>query len=934
MPAIQNLHRSCDIVQSEIIENAHLKFAWECIEDGVCFWDSNQIIQFVNQSFCNIFCKDKNDLLNHSVKDVFSSQPSLKKYLLKLDLNTTPSDSFHCAVLSNGKKLIIENFVYKQVFTNTDHFFCWIIKDKTDSIESVEKLKLENEELRISMNSIGDGVISTDYNGMVVRMNPEAERLTGWKINYAKGKHINEILLLQDSTTHSDIVFPIQKIINEKIKLNPSNHTLLIGKSNTRTHVSYTGCPIYDDSKFIKGSIIVIRDESENYRKAHLLKESEAKFSAVFKSKLAGITLSKFPSGTFIDVNDTFLSMTGFIRDEIIGYSAIDLGIWVNIQHRNEFIKKLSELGKVKNLEFEFRIKNGGLRIGQISSEIVDVGDEKLILTMINDVTDRIKTEFFLKTSQAQLETALELASLGHWEYDFNSDVLMLNDHFYKLLHTTIDNEVSYSMTFQQYLDRFVHPDDISSVKEQLQISSLNPDPNLVHEMTHRIIYADGNEGIILVKYFMLKDKLGSTLKSYGVNQDITKQKSAEQVLKNEKEQLNVTLKNIRDGVISTDIDDKIILINKAVTFITGYEQDELIGNSIIEFFEFLKADFTSLSGKSEYSTIFGMNFEDQNLTSEAIEIVSKTGDKKIIYCNSAQVKEVDGNLRGYVYVLKDITEQVKTETQLQLSQKMEAVGQLAAGIAHEINTPMQYIMDNTAFLKNSFSSLKEYIAFCEHTYQYCEEAFNEIQNKKDLLDIIYLLDEIPAAVEQTESGIHRVSNIVRAMKDFSHPGKKEMVLGNINNGIEVTATISKNEWKYIAELELDLDSNLPLVLCNIDEINQVILNLIVNAAQAINEKMINNKMSGKGKILIKTFQDADNINIEISDTGTGIPNEIKDKIFDPFFTTKEVGKGTGQGLSIVHNIIIKNHKGAITVESVLNSGTTFKVKLPVNKNP
>jgi signal transduction histidine kinase len=169
-------------------------------------------------------------------------------------------------------------------------------------------------------------------------------------------------------------------------------------------------------------------------------------------------------------------------------------------------------------------------------------------------------------------------------------------------------------------------------------------------------------------------------------------------------------------------------------------------------------------------------------------------------------------------------------------------------------------------------------------------------------------------------------------MKDFSHPGRKEMVLANINKGIEVTATISKNEWKYFADLEMNLDDNIPPILCNIDEINQVILNLIVNAAHAINEKMIKLAINEKGKISIKSSMDEQYILLEISDTGTGIPPEIKDKIFDPFFTTKEVGKGTGQGLSIVHNIITKNHGGSITVDTVPLQGTTFKMKIPIKK--
>ena len=153
--------------------------------------------------------------------------------------------------------------------------------------------------------------------------------------------------------------------------------------------------------------------------------------------------------------------------------------------------------------------------------------------------------------------------------------------------------------------------------------------------------------------------------------------------------------------------------------------------------------------------------------------------------------------------------------------------------------------------------------------------------------------------------------------------------LSDINKAIESTVTISKNEWKYDAELELNLDPDLPLVMCSINEISQVILNLIINSSHAIHS-VVEKENSEKGKITISTNSKDNFIYIVISDTGEGIPDEIADKIFDPFFTTKEVGKGTGQGLAIAHNIIVNNHKGRIIVDSEVDKGTTFTLSLPV----
>lgn len=294
-----------------------------------------------------------------------------------------------------------------------------------------------------------------------------------------------------------------------------------------------------------------------------------------------------------------------------------------------------------------------------------------------------------------------------------------------------------------------------------------------------------------------------------------------------------------------------------------------------------------------------------------------------------------DNKPPGYVLLGTDITELKKIEAQLVFSQKMESIGQLAAGIAHEINTPMQYIGDNMVFLKNSFSQICEFFKLVNDLIEAADKGPvppGLIETLKDIhikLDINYLEGEIPEAIEQTQKGIRRVTELVLAMKEFSHPGAKEKMFSDINSAIEGTITISKNEWKYVADLETDLDRNLPRVYCVINELNQVILNMIVNAAQAIKE-VLQPESLDKGKISITTRKRGEYVQIFISDTGNGIPESIIHKIYDPFFTTKDVGKGTGQGLSIAHDIIVNKHGGSINVESEMGKGTTFTLILPI----
>lgn len=333
---------------------------------------------------------------------------------------------------------------------------------------------------------------------------------------------------------------------------------------------------------------------------------------------------------------------------------------------------------------------------------------------------------------------------------------------------------------------------------------------------------------------------------------------------------------------------------------------------------------------------ISGTLIYDKYLKIDQAEFVARDGTKKVITSNVAPIKDRDGNIIGFVLVFKDITEQKKNEAQLALSQKMESIGRLAAGIAHEINTPMQYIGDNTRFLKDAFRDICEYVERIGALIASLEKGVipadlvAELRARERELDIGYLAEEVPKAIEQSLEGIERVRKIVLAMKDFSHPGSREKLFVDINKAIEGTVTISRNEWKYVAELETDLERDLPLVYCVVDEINQVVLNMIINAAHAIKEA-VKDRPSEKGRIVIKTRSEGGFVKIIISDTGTGIPQSIRSKIFDPFFTTKGVGKGTGQGLTIAHDIIVNKHKGSIHVESEEGKGATFTIVLPVN---
>lgn len=292
--------------------------------------------------------------------------------------------------------------------------------------------------------------------------------------------------------------------------------------------------------------------------------------------------------------------------------------------------------------------------------------------------------------------------------------------------------------------------------------------------------------------------------------------------------------------------------------------------------------------------------------------------------------------MTGMVLTFRDITEQRWLEAQLRQAQKLESIGQLAAGIAHEINTPTQYIGDNVRFLQASFGDLQDLLAMCLRWRDSSrgvgtQPDSNEMADAVDGADVEYLIEEVPKAISQSLEGVERVAKIVRSMKEFSHPNNERFQSVDLNHAIESTLTVSRNEWKYVAEAVTELDPALPLVTCLPGDINQVVLNLIVNAAHAVGDR-VGDVASGKGRIAVRTRLDGEWAEIQVEDNGTGIPKEVQSRIYDPFFTTKPVGRGTGQGLAICRAIVTEKHRGTITFETEAGRGTTFIVRLPLHQ--
>lgn len=420
----------------------------------------------------------------------------------------------------------------------------------------------------------------------------------------------------------------------------------------------------------------------------------------------------------------------------------------------------------------------------------------------------------------------------------------------------------------------------------------------------------------------------GEILGVIGVVRDITKHRLAENALRQANLEIGQIITSLSSILIAINPDLTVTRWNPTAHKVFGIPIDEAIGKP-------LRSLNITLEWERISEGIQVCKTEHRTVYPDPVRFKRVGGGEGYAGFSISPIFTSDQSLGGYILLGADITERRILESRLAQAQKLESIGQLAAGVAHEINTPIQYIGDNTYFLKQCFADIIGVI----QNYQdwlvsikekgVTPEDIQELETAIQQAEIGYLTSEVPAAIDQTLEGIHRVAEIIRALKGFSHPGIMKKSPLNLNKAIQDTLMVSRNEWKYVADVETDLDPNLTDVICLPGEINQVFLNIIVNAAQAISE-VVGSHDDVKGKIKISTKEEHGWAEVRIADTGKGIPEEIRNRIFEPFFTTKDVGKGTGQGLAIAYDIIEVKHKGTLTFETVMGKGSTFIIRLPI----
>ena len=378
-------------------------------------------------------------------------------------------------------------------------------------------------------------------------------------------------------------------------------------------------------------------------------------------------------------------------------------------------------------------------------------------------------------------------------------------------------------------------------------------------------------------------------------------------------------------GFLRIERDGTISMANPAIEKILGYGCGELLNEAYVELIH--PDERAGTVGRFE-ALMSGASKEGYSLDTRFLH---KNGSTIQTNLSVAADWNNDTDPAFAIAAVQDVSERARLEVDLRHAQKLESVGRLAAGVAHEINTPIQFVGDNVEFLKSGFADM---LSLCA-TYRgvltnlnahLTDEDRRRLADAETNADLGYLEDNVPQAFRSTQDGIKRVAKIVQAMKAFAHPDQGQHSLADLNEALRSTLTVGNNELKYVADVRTDLGP-LPPVRCQLGDLNQVFLNLLVNAAHAIADAV--GDSGQRGQITVTTRQEGERVIVAVSDTGTGIPEAIRDRIFEPFFTTKSVGRGTGQGLAIARSVVEK-HGGTLTFDTVLGQGTTFYVTIPV----
>jgi PAS domain S-box-containing protein len=592
---------------------------------------------------------------------------------------------------------------------------------------------------------------------------------------------------------------------------------------------------------------------------------------------------------------------------------AIAKALWSGLRHLLD--------GDSAPIEKEYKASRAGKEfVFSLRAQAFNVPDGRRVTIVNHDVTEVRAAEKQVQESEKRLRFIVERSGDSIWEVDVPSGAVTRSPQLAAILGLAGSDELGPD---SPSFFRRVHPDDIQRTLAAYE-SVLRGDTDTC-AIEQRLQHADGTWRWLMTRICSVsRDEQGRAVRVVGVHSDISQLKEVEAVLRAQANDIRMLAKvaeHTTNAVLIVSAQNSIEWVNRGFEKYTGFALEEVLGKTPVEV----------LHGPDTDAEV-AKTIEDRLIAGHSVHVrilhYRKDGTPFWSALEVQPVTASDGTLEHFVAVIEDLTHRERLEADLRLSQKLESVGQLAAGIAHEINTPIQFIGDSVTFLAEAWRDVERLVDGTRGGVALGMTAGEPPDDTvRNNIDTSFILENFPEAIARARDGVRRVSDIVRAMKEFAHPAHGHFSGADLNHAIGNALVVSRNELKYSGSAHFD-GGDIPSVTCRIGSINQVLLNLIVNAAHALADAR---HTPETGQLTVRTRVEDGWVVVAISDNGAGIPDAIRERIFDPFFTTKEVGRGTGQGLAIARAIVVDQHGGRITVDSHEGAGTTFEVWLPID---
>ena len=871
--------------------------------------------------------------------------------------------------LSDKKPWEQQDITLLKLFSN-------ILSNTYERFNTYKLLQKQKEFSNEVINSVAELIIVIDVDTEeVVIFNQHSEHLSRFSANEIKDLQNFKQLFINEQLDY------FTKTFNETKQGKRFNNIELLWRTKDRKFlmINWQFNLIKNSENTPQFVILNGTDITEIKKKEALLKEKETQYRTLIQNLNIGIYRSTgLSTGHFLQANIALAKILGYDTVQELTLNKTK-DIFLNQEDRENMLKLAVSNGYIKNYIVQLKKKDynkdkkNNVILASINAKVIndEKGNFKWLDAFVEDITEIHKNKKALDYQLHFLQNLIDnipvplyyvkVNEVNNYEI-FEYTISGCNNSFEKFLGISKDKLINKNLKdcissemfniFTKHNDEllikyknsaqekcFTNNDELCEYADHISYNKKS-----YYFLFHKSVISDNRNDLIG------DDSTQNSLRIINSLIDFSELKNTQDTMQKLAFFNKNILSSITNILIAVDNDLKITHWNLQVSKVTKISAENVLGIPIQDIG--LEWDIKQILNSFKMVKKTMIEEKITNFLIKSVPVPELFSDNKTSQVNTFYTltispiknsESTDNSINGFLILGEDITEIQSLQNQLYHNQKLEAIGQLAAGIAHEINTPTQFVTDNTQFLMTSYEQIFKYIKEIntlinsiisnksQIDYNLNKEVDKLISTHEQLfnnIDIDFLSEEIPEATRQSMEGLSNIARIVKAMKDFSHPGVEEMTYSNINNLLESTVTVARNEWKYFADLKLDLEDDLPTILCHPSEFNQAILNVIINATHAIKEKFKDNT---KGLITIKTHHDSKFIHIEISDNGIGIPEKIINRIFEPFFTTKEIGKGTGQGLSIVHQIIVEKLKGQLLVSSQERIGTTFKFLLPIH---